>query len=56
MTVYLIIDPWNKEIFAVFSSEEKARDWLENKAAKEWGWTHGEVASASIEEWPVDAI
>lgn len=56
MTVYIVSDPWSKEPYAVFSSEEKAVDWLANKAAQEWGWTHGEVVSASIEPWPVDPV
>lgn len=54
MTVYILMDAWRKEVFAVFSSEEKARKWLETKAVQEWGWTPGEAASATIEPWPVD--
>lgn len=55
MTVYLLMDAWKNEVFAVFSSEQKARRWLETKAVQEWGWTPGEAASATIEPWPVDA-
>lgn len=55
MTVYLIMDTWRNEVFGIFSSEEKARDWLETKAVQEWGWTPGEAASCKIEPWPVDA-
>ena len=55
MTVYLIVDAWRNEVYGVFSSERKARDWLENKAVQEWGWTPGEADSCKIEPWPVDA-
>lgn len=54
MTVYLILDCFSKEVCGVFSSEQKARNWLENKAVQEWGWTPGEAASAIIDPWTVD--
>ena len=56
MIVYLIMNrSWNDEVVGVYSSEEKAREWLENKAVQEWGWTPGEARAAAIEPWPVDA-
>ena len=55
MKVWLIVDAWNKEVYGVFSSEEKAKFWLENKATQEWGWTRGDVASCKIEPWDVDS-
>ena len=56
MTVYLLRDAWGKEVFAVFSSEQKARKWLETKAVQEWGWTPGEAGYATIEPWLVDDV
>lgn len=55
-TVFLLIDNshMHPEVMGVFSSEGKARQWLD-KAHDEWGWTWGEVDSASIEPWLVDA-
>lgn len=55
MIVYLIRDTLSKEVAGVFSSEQKARDWLDNKAVQEWGWTFGEVRMAEIEPWIVDS-
>lgn len=55
MMVYLIMDAQRTNVFAIFSSEQKARDWLENKAIQEYGWTPGEAALAQIKPWPVDA-
>lgn len=54
MIVYLIIDVWNNEVYGVFSSKEKAIDWLENKAVQKHGWTPGKAASCKIEPWPVE--
>lgn len=54
MRVYVVTDYFSGEVSAIFSSEEKARSWLENKAVQEWGWTPGEAASAIVESWPVD--
>lgn len=55
MMVYLITDDCGMNVFAIFSSKQKAIDWLENKAVQEYGWTPGEVGSAQIKPWPVDA-
>ena len=55
MTVYLIRGYLFNDVYGVFSSREKAADWLENKAVQENGWTPGEAASATIDPWPVDA-
>lgn len=55
MVVYLIMDIISGAVFGVFSSEEKARDWLRNKAVQEYGWTPGEVCSCKIEPWDVDS-
>ncbi len=52
MTVYLLMDAWRKEVFAVFSSEEKARKWLETKAVQEGGWTPLLPASIPTPEHP----
>lgn len=54
MTVYLLRDAFNYEVCGVFSSEKKAKDWLEGKAVQEWGWTPGEAASCIVESWTVD--
>ena len=54
MFVYLLIDGFSHEVCGVFSSLEKAQDWLENKAVQENGWTRGEARHAQIEQWFVD--
>jgi len=55
MTVYLIFDtvPIHREVVGVFSTEQKAREWLD-RAYDDFGWTYGEVSSAIIEPWVVD--
>ena len=56
MKIYIVISNSGMypEPMGAFSSEEKARAWLE-RAHDDWGWTYGEVACATVEEWPVDA-
>jgi len=56
MQVYLVFDiiPTPHEVVGVFSTEQKAREWLD-RAHDDFGWTLGEVAGAIIEPWTVDA-
>ena len=56
MVVYVGLDLLDhKRLIGIWSSEEKAREWLRNEV-ESGSWTEGEADSVLVEAWEVNEV